>query len=166
MTDKIVYKTISKEEYERLKAMSWETAQGELFYRTSAIRRYWRPAMAWLYFVVLALDFVIMPIVSIQLGREHKPITSEGGGLFFVGMSAIVGAFAYGRSLEKISQYRQDNWQNQNHYDPYSYQNDPYTNPSMPYPGSPPIQMAPSDKLNDALSNNEDEIIPPSAGTK
>jgi len=31
MIDKIVYKTISKEEYERLKAMSWETAQGELF---------------------------------------------------------------------------------------------------------------------------------------
>jgi len=152
-------KRITKEEYERLRSMSWEISHGELFYRTTAIRRYWRPAMAWLYFLIVALDFVIFPIIFIQLGKpEYKPITLQGGGLFHIAMSAIVAATAYGRSLEKMAQYRMDSWPGRGGFGGYEY-SDPYQNPSMPYPGSPPVMM-PHDNVGDAISNNEDEIIP------
>jgi len=163
MTEK-VYRTITKEEYDQLQQMRWERAQGELFYRTTAIRRYWRPAMAWLYFLIIALDFVIFPIVFIQLGKtDYKPITLQGGGLFHIAMSAIVAATAYGRSLEKINRYRYE-WGTS--YGAGGYGHDPYTNPGMPYPGSDPTPMAPHDNIGDAISRNEDEIIPPNAGMK
>ena len=47
----------------------------------------------------------------------------------------------------------------------YGGYNDPYTNPEVPYMGSPPVMM-PKDNVGDALSQNEDEIIPPNPNTK
>ena len=163
MTEKI-YKTISKEEYDHLKTMSWETAQGELFYRTTGIRRYWRPAMAWLYFVIVSLDFVIFPIIWYQLGGqgEYKSYTLQNGGMFHLAMGAIVATASIGRSWEKMDQYKMDTWGQRVGYGNY---NDPYQNPGMPYPGSPPVMM-PHDNIGDALSENEDEIIPPNPETK
>jgi len=164
MSEKI-YKTISKEEYERLKSVNWETAQGELFYRTTAIRRYWRPAMAWLYFCIVFLDFIVFPILWVQFGKgEYHPMTLQGGGLFHISMGAIVATASIGRTWEKIDQYKIDRYGPGMGYD--NMYRDPYSNPTQPYPGSPSVQMAPTDKLGDALSNNEDEIIPPNAGIK
>lgn len=159
-----VYKTITKEEYEQLQNARWERlSESELFYRTTAIRRFWRPAMAWLYFVVIALDFIVFPIIAIQAGvANYEPITLHGGGLFHVAMGAIVASASIGRSWEKMTQYRMDGYGME--YDPYA---SPFT-PQYPYPGSPPVkpEMMPKDNLNDALSNNEDEIIAPNPRTK
>ena len=164
MTEK-VYKTISKEEYDQLQQARWERiSESELFYRTTAIRRYWRPAMAWLYFIIVALDFVVFPIISFNLGNnEYKPITLNGGGLFHVAMGAIVATASLGRSWEKMSQYRLDQVGMG-----YGSGYDPYININVPYPGSPPVNPVPMphDNIDDALSKNEDEIIPPNAGQR
>lgn len=116
--------------------------------------------MAWLYFGIVALDFVIFPIIWLQMGKpEYKPITLQGGGLFHVAMGAIVATASIGRSWEKMAQYRMDSFSTHSYsaggYDPYAHMN-------QPYPGSPPVQ-APYDN---ELQNQEDEIIPPSPGTK
>jgi hypothetical protein len=158
-----VYKKISKEEYEQLQQSRWERiSESELFYRTTAIRRFWRPAMAWLYFLIVLLDFIVFPIMFIQAGgTEYKPITLQGGGLFHVAMGAIVATASIGRSWEKMNQYRMDQY-------PGGFGYDPYTQINVAYPGSPPItpQMMPRDNIGDALSNNEDEIIPNGPGQK
>jgi len=121
--------------------------------------------MAWLYFVITTLDFVIFPIVSFSLGNnDYKPITLNGGGLFHVAMGAIVATASLGRSWEKMSQYRLDQIGGGGYGSGY----DPYININMPYPGSPPVNPTPmpKDNINDALSKNEDEIIPPNAGPR
>lgn len=155
-----VYKKITKEEYEQLQNSRWERiSESELFYRTTAIRRYWRPAMAWLYFLIVALDFIVFPIIALQMGaQEYKALTLQGGGLFHVAMGAIVATASLGRSWEKMSQYRMDQFG----YGGGMWGDMTNINVGMPFPGSPPVtpQMMPKDDLNDALSNNEDEIIP------
>lgn len=157
MAEKI-YKKISKEEYEQLQNAKWERlADNELTYRTSPIRRYWRPAMAWLYFAIILMDFFIFPIVTTVFSEgqaQWNPITLQGGGLFHVAMSAIVASTAFGRSLEKMNQYKLDQqYMSQGSYDPGA--------PDLfrPDMGSPPL--VPNDGIGDALSRNEDEYIPP-----
>lgn len=69
----------------------------------------WRPAMAWLYLIINAFDFLITPVVSALLAHDPHaaaawaPLTLQGGGLFHVSMLAIVGVTAWGRTQEKIN---------------------------------------------------------------
>ena len=75
----------------------------------------WRPAIGWLYFVVVLFDFVIAPVVfsagqffASQGLEQWNPITLKGGGLFHVSMLGIVGVTAYGRTKEKLQQMGKD----------------------------------------------------------
>ena len=69
----------------------------------------WRPAIAWLYLVINAFDFLITPVAMALLSHNPaaaaawQPLTLQGGGLFHVSMLAIVGVTAYGRTEEKIN---------------------------------------------------------------
>lgn len=78
--------------------------------KESWAKSYWRPAMAWLYMVICACDFVIFPVLwaIIHASTNHevtqwKPITLEGAGLIHLAFGAILGVAAYGRSKEKIN---------------------------------------------------------------
>lgn len=70
----------------------------------------WRPAMAWVYFVVCIADFVIFPLLWSLMQALHngtvtlqwQPLTLQGAGLFHMAMGAIVGIAAYGRTQEKL----------------------------------------------------------------
>jgi hypothetical protein len=73
----------------------------------------WRPAMAWLYLVTCAFDFIIAPIASAiiyaQYGQEIRPwvpITLQGAGLYHLAMGAIVGITSWSRGQERMSELR------------------------------------------------------------
>ncbi len=75
----------------------------------------WRPAIGWIYAIVVAFDFMLAPVgynvAQFIAGTElsqWKPITLEGGGLFHVSMLTIVGATAWGRTQEKLKQAQSD----------------------------------------------------------
>lgn len=68
----------------------------------------WRPAMAWLYLCICAFDFIIAPVLNaVEAQATHQPLvqwvplTLQGGGLLHLSMGAIVGVYAYARTLEK-----------------------------------------------------------------
>lgn len=69
----------------------------------------WRPAMAWLYLIINAFDFLITPVALALISHNPaaaatwQPLTLQGGGLFHVSMLAIVGVTAWGRTQEKIN---------------------------------------------------------------
>lgn len=126
-------------------------------YKSSWMRLYWRPAMAWSYFVICLFDFLVAPlffgIVSSKAGviSQWVPLTLQGNGLYHLAMCAIVGAYAWGRSQEKI-------WENRPYYDPYNHYNYRTSNQMQP--------MIRNDPIQDDLSYNEDEIIPPNPQTR
>lgn len=71
-------------------------------------KEYWRPAIAWLYFVINLFDFLVAPILtgifSYATGAKlvmWVPLTLQGGGLFHLSMLAILGIYAWQRSEEK-----------------------------------------------------------------
>jgi hypothetical protein len=69
----------------------------------------WRPTMAWLYAIICTFDFVVFPILNALFhAYEHitplvqwVPLTLQGGGLFHLAFGAILGIYAYGRTMEK-----------------------------------------------------------------
>ncbi len=71
----------------------------------------WRPAMAWMYFVVCIFDFIIFPILwSILQAAQNGNVTSQwgpltviNGGLFHLAMGAVLGITAWSRGREKIA---------------------------------------------------------------
>ena len=70
----------------------------------------WRPAMAWLWFVVSACDFIIFPVLNaVAAGAgmipytPWEPLTLKGGGLFHISMGGVVGVATYMRSQEKLA---------------------------------------------------------------
>ena len=71
----------------------------------------WRPAIAWLYFVVCACDFIFFPVMSAVFYANHgqftewKPLTLQGGGLFHMSMGAIIGVSAWQRTQEKLASF-------------------------------------------------------------
>ena len=68
----------------------------------------WRPAMAWLYMVICAFDFIGAPILFSVLQADlatmiqWSPLTMQAGGLFHMAMGAIIGISAWSRGQEKI----------------------------------------------------------------
>lgn len=75
----------------------------------------WRPAIGWLYFIVVLFDFAIIPVfyANIQSATgtdliQWNPLTLQGNGLFHVSMLGIVGVTAYGRTKEKLKQMQKD----------------------------------------------------------
>lgn len=75
----------------------------------SWIQYYWRPAMAWQYFIVCLFDFFFAPILTALFYKWYEgtyqpwePLTLTNGGLYHLAMGAIVGVAAWSRSKEKI----------------------------------------------------------------
>lgn len=73
------------------------------------VQYYWRPAMAWQYFVVCLFDFFFAPILTALFhawnGSPYEPwqpLTLTNGGLYHLAMGTIVGVAAWSRSREKI----------------------------------------------------------------
>lgn len=68
----------------------------------------WRPATAWMYFVVCICDFIIFPVFNAvwytnAQYHEYHPLTLQGGGLFHMAMGAIIGVTSWQRSQEKMA---------------------------------------------------------------
>ena len=69
----------------------------------------WRPAVAWVYLVICAFDFVAAP-VAFSLAQylleqplvQWTPITLQGAGLIHMSFGAVLGITAWGRTREKI----------------------------------------------------------------
>jgi len=73
------------------------------------VKTYWRPAMAWSYFVVCLFDFLIAPIffawfswITKTTLVQWQPLTVQGGGLFHLSYGAIIGVTSWQRSQERI----------------------------------------------------------------
>lgn len=88
----------------------------------------WRPAMAWLYILVVFCDFIAFPIGHAALAAagyipysDWKPLTIQGGGIFHLAMGAILGVTAWGQTQERVY---------------WGAGNMPA--PPMPYPPAPP----------------------------
>lgn len=72
------------------------------------LKTYWRPAMAWIYAIICACDFVIFPIFWNILEVYNKqlpltqwsPLTLQGSGLIHVAFGAILGIAAWSRGNE------------------------------------------------------------------
>lgn len=71
--------------------------------------RNWRPAMAWIWGVVIIFDFIIFPILNgIAAGMfkwftytPWSPMTLQAGGLFHASMAGVVGVAAWRRTDDK-----------------------------------------------------------------
>ena len=73
-------------------------------------KAHWRPAMAWLYLVICACDFLIFPIGHAALAAKGlieyatwAPITLQGGGLIHFSFGAVLGVSAWSRGKEKLA---------------------------------------------------------------
>lgn len=71
--------------------------------------RYWRPAMAWQYFLVCLFDFFLAPIMNAWYSwfakipyAAWKPISLAEGGYYHMTMLVILGLYAYTRGQEKV----------------------------------------------------------------
>jgi hypothetical protein len=76
------------------------------------LQRWWRPAMAWQYFVVCLCDFVVFPVVNAAAGAalngrvtDWHPLTLQGGGLYHMAMGAVIGVTAWQRTQEKLATF-------------------------------------------------------------
>jgi len=78
------------------------------------ITRYWRPMMAWQYFVVCICDFIIFPALAMHYAYRYgaaeqfkwEPITLASGGFYHIAMGVIVGVAAYSRGQENLLRTR------------------------------------------------------------
>lgn len=75
------------------------------------IRAYWRPAMAWQYFLVCLFDFIIFPSIALYLAKyavdadnvwKWDPITLKEGGFYHIAMGVILGVSAWTRGEENL----------------------------------------------------------------
>lgn len=75
---------------------------------------YWRPMMAWQYFVVCICDFIIFPSLAMYYASKYgvaenfkwEPITLTAGGFYHIAMGVIVGISAYTRGQENLLRTR------------------------------------------------------------
>lgn len=70
----------------------------------------WRPAMAWLYMILVVFDFIVAPIFTgIGSAVFHisyvpwDPLTLKSAGLIHVTFGAILGLYTFGRTREKLN---------------------------------------------------------------
>ena len=78
------------------------------------LTRYWRPMMAWQYFVVCICDFIIFPSFAMYYASKYgvaenfkwDPITLTAGGFYHIAMGVIVGITAYTRGQENLLRTR------------------------------------------------------------
>jgi len=114
-----------------------------------AIKRYWRPAMAWQYFTVCLFDFIVGPVfytyMQVSTGQQlHQwdPITLKAAGLYHIAMGGMIGIYTWVRSLEKINMANRGIYPS-SPYDQYNYMypygstptygaTNPYTTPMSP----------------------------------
>ena len=77
----------------------------------SWLKSYWRPAMAWQYFLVCVCDFIIFPSVALYLAKHSvnadviwkwEPITLKEGGFYHIAMGIILGVSAWSRGEENL----------------------------------------------------------------
>jgi len=74
-------------------------------------RSYWRPAICWLYILLILSDFILAPIATMGFFLITKiepyvawsPLTLQGGGLIHMAFGAIIGIYSWNRTTEKIS---------------------------------------------------------------
>lgn len=79
------------------------------------IKTYWRPAIAWQYFVVCVFDFLLAPLMTAWYSWfvkipyvVWKPITLGEGGFYHMAMGAIIGVAAWTRGREKVARIESD----------------------------------------------------------
>lgn len=76
------------------------------------VTKYWRPMMAWQYFVVCICDFIIFPSMAMyyanKIGDHWKwdPLTLTAGGFYHIAMGLIIGVTAYTRGQENLLRTR------------------------------------------------------------
>ena len=78
------------------------------------LTKYWRPMMAWQYFVVCICDFIIFPSFAMYYASKYgiaenfkwDPITLTAGGFYHIAMGVIVGISAYTRGQENLLRTR------------------------------------------------------------
>jgi len=67
--------------------------------------------MAWQYFVVCLYDFLFGPLINQYIHLrvpvstdipQWVPLTLQGGGMYHIAMGAMVGIYAWTRTLEKL----------------------------------------------------------------
>ncbi len=75
----------------------------------SWLKTYWRPAMAWQYFMVCMFDFILFPLIHqayLYLTKvpyvAWEPITMSLGGMYHISMAAIIGIAAWTRGQERL----------------------------------------------------------------
>ena len=72
------------------------------------IYTYWRPAIAWQYFLVCLCDFIIFPSLTFLTAKytgtyvAWDPLTLKESGFYHLAMAAIIGVAAWTRGQEKI----------------------------------------------------------------
>lgn len=68
------------------------------------IKQYWRPLIAYQYFVVCIFDFILFPAAFMYFTQQQwDPITLKEGGFYHLAMAAIIGVAAWTRGQEKIT---------------------------------------------------------------
>lgn len=78
----------------------------------SWITKYWRPMMAWQYFVVCVFDFIVFPSMAMYYARDigghwkWEPLTLVAGGFYHIAMGLIIGVTAYTRGQENLLRTR------------------------------------------------------------
>ena len=77
----------------------------------SWIRKYWRPAIAWQYFIVCIFDFVIGPVLTGMFSYYTNtpyvpwvPLTLKESGFYHMSMAAIIGVSAWTRGQLQLAQ--------------------------------------------------------------
>ena len=108
----------------------------------------WRPALAFMFILVIAFDFLVMPVVyevsnammtpndavveslkyppaeqaqvlaTLTTKRVWQPLTLQGGGLFFLSLGAILTGASVTRGMEKTERLRQIGQLNENDLGP------------------------------------------------
>lgn len=83
----------------------------------SWINERWRPVMGWSYIAICLFDFIIGPILNYiffdKTGDTFvswRPLTMIDGGMFHISMGVILGITSYTRGQEKMNQYNQSNY--------------------------------------------------------
>ena len=81
----------------------------------SWIKQYWRPLMAYQYFIVCIFDFILFPVATMLLSKytgtytQWDPLTLKESGFYHMAMGAILGVAAWTRGLEKIKRVETEN---------------------------------------------------------